>query len=485
MSALFRGAGTAAFDGLYRRHAATVYRYAYAVLGNHADAEDVTQQTFLNAYRALAQGTKPRKAENWLLTIAHNEVRSHFRNVLGKPREVELDEQLAQPARERTDPSVADVLRALQHLPPAQRSAIVMREFEGRSYAEMAQILNVTPSALEALIFRARRSLAERLEGALTCSDAEQALSLDLDGRLGRRESRRLKAHLRECPRCARFQHVQKRNGTLLKGISMIPVPASLLLFRGESAAAATGLGVGAAAAAGGSAGLGVGSAGVATGVATGLVAKAAAVTAAVAVAGGVSYEVTASPDRTAKAERATAHAAAVAQTRKGGRAAAVRAAHAQGARPGPALPASARAHSVAAAKGAARRPVAQKSKKRVASDANRQVPVQARESKSRRDQRPATLRTKPGLPSSRGPETRQLTPAATRAAVERLKTQAAATIHRQVVRRASKPPASKPPAPEQAVAKRRAAKAPPAAEPEAALDGTPAAERVTGKPEK
>ena len=47
MSALLRGAGASAFDGLYRKHAATVYRYALAVLGNHADAEDVTQTTFM------------------------------------------------------------------------------------------------------------------------------------------------------------------------------------------------------------------------------------------------------------------------------------------------------------------------------------------------------------------------------------------------------------------------------------------------------
>ena len=112
----------------------------------------------LNAYRAIAQGTKPRKAENWLLRIAHNEVRRHFRDTQGKSREVELDEQLPQTAPERSDPSLADVLRALQHLPPVQRSVLVMREFEGRSYAEIAEIMNITQSALEGQIFRAPRT---------------------------------------------------------------------------------------------------------------------------------------------------------------------------------------------------------------------------------------------------------------------------------------------------------------------------------------
>ena len=244
MAALFRAGTASTFDGLYRRHVASVYRYAFAVVGNRADAEDITQQTFLNAYRAMGHGTKPRKAENWLLTIAHNEVRRHFRDNQKKGHEVEFDEQLAPPAPERSDPRVADVLRALRQIPPAQRSALVMREFEGRSYAEIAEIMGLSERALEALIFRARRSLAEQLEGALTCAEAEEASMRRLDGRLPRREARRLRRHVKDCLRCARFGRVQKQQRSLLKGLSVMPVPASILLFRGETAAAAGGYGV-------------------------------------------------------------------------------------------------------------------------------------------------------------------------------------------------------------------------------------------------
>jgi RNA polymerase sigma-70 factor, ECF subfamily len=292
VSALFRSASTTAFDKLYRRHAASVYRYARAVLGNHADAEDVTQQTFLNAYRALAQGTKPRKAENWLFTIAHNEVRRHLRDSRPRRLEVELGEELAHPEPERGEPSVTDVLRGLQVLTPNQRSALVMREFEGRPYAEIAEIMGISQTALETLIFRARRTLAEALEDGLTCAEAELAVSRRLDGRLSRRDARRLKAHMRECRLCMGFEQRQKRQRTLLKGLSVIPVPASLFVFRGEQAAAAAGgLGVGAAAA-GGSAGV---------------AAKAAAVVAAVTVAGGVGYTAGSEPaaPRAAKATAA------------------------------------------------------------------------------------------------------------------------------------------------------------------------------------
>jgi RNA polymerase sigma factor (sigma-70 family) len=298
------------FDRLYRRHVASVYRYAYAVLGNHADAEDVTQQTFLNAYRAIAAGTKPRKAENWLLTIAHNEVRRHFRRTHGKPLEVALDREVADVPIESADPSVADVVRALQHLPPLQRSALVMREFEGRSYAEIAEILGVTQPALETLLFRARRGLAEYLEEALTCAEAELALSRRLDGRLRRREARRLKEHLQECPLCARYAGAQQRQRSLLRGFSVMPIPASLFLFRGEHAAAA---GFAGAAAAGGStavAGGGLSALGTAFAV------KAAAVTATVGVAGGIGYTF-AKPERTPKPEPRAAAAPAFAATQE------------------------------------------------------------------------------------------------------------------------------------------------------------------------
>jgi RNA polymerase sigma factor (sigma-70 family) len=315
VAALFRASTASTFDGLYRRHVASVYRYAFAVVGNHADAEDITQQTFLNAYRAMADGTKPRKAENWLLTIAHNEVRRHFRDNQKKGHEVEFDEQLAPPAPERGDPRVADVLRALRQIPPAQRSALVMREFEGRSYAEIAEIMGLTDRALEALIFRARRSLAEQLEGALTCAEAEEAAMRRLDGRLPRREARRLRRHVKDCLRCARFGRVQKQQRSLLKGLSVMPVPASILLFRGEAAAAAGG----SASLATGGAVAGAGAGAGATGIASGLLAKAAAVTAATAVAGGVGYEVAVAPAPAVKSEPK------VAQRAEGTRAAAAR----------------------------------------------------------------------------------------------------------------------------------------------------------------
>jgi RNA polymerase sigma factor (sigma-70 family) len=241
-----------ALDDLYRRHGSEVYRYALAVLGNHADAEDITQTTFLNAYRALEQGVRPRKPSNWLLTIASNAIKQRFRQEKSRPRHVELDEQVAGTSSDDSGPTVGEVLTALSRIPPQQRQAIVLREFEGRSYKELAEILGISTSALETLLFRARRSLAEELEHHLTCTDAQLAISRAADGRIGRKERRRLREHLDECPDCARFARMQPRHRNALRGLLLLPVPVSLSLFKGleGSAAAATmpAMGVGAAA---------------------------------------------------------------------------------------------------------------------------------------------------------------------------------------------------------------------------------------------
>jgi RNA polymerase sigma factor (sigma-70 family) len=280
-----------ALDDLYRRHGGEVYRYAYAMLGNRADAEDVTQTTFVNALRALEQGQSPRKASSWLLAISHNIVRQRFRQARARPSEVELhDEMPGATAADDETPTLASVVDALGRIPPSQREAIVLREFEGRPYAEIAEMLGITTSALETLLFRARRSLAEELENLVTCEQAEQSVSRALDGRLSRKERKRLTAHMRDCPACTRFELVQKRGRRALRGLALLPIPASLTLLKGtNTAAAATLPTIGAAAAVGTTAG--GGGAAAAGGVAASAFAlKAAAVVTAVGVAGGVGY---------------------------------------------------------------------------------------------------------------------------------------------------------------------------------------------------
>src|SRR5438067_3471756 len=230
------------FERLYRKHAGDVYRYALVVLRNEADAEDVTQTTFLNAYRAIANGEKPRTPQNWLIAIAHNVCRQRFRQSQRRPNEIALNEELAEaPLEEEERVSAEDIRRALGHLAFNQRAALVMRELEGRSYQEIAEILGLSVSAVETLIFRARRALREQLEEGITCHEAELAISKQLDGRLARKDKGALRAHLRECEDCSRFARRQRAQRGAIRSLALIPLPSTLSFFHhGSSATAAT-----------------------------------------------------------------------------------------------------------------------------------------------------------------------------------------------------------------------------------------------------
>ena len=223
-----------AFERLYRRHVADVYRYCLAVLRNPADAEDVTQTTFLNAYRAFTRGERPDAAHNWLIKIAHNVCRQRFRTSARRPHEVAFEEDLAATiVEEQEGPTAQDIRRGLGQLAFNQRAALVARELEGRSYAEIGEILGLSVGAVETLIFRARRALREQLEASLTCHEAELAISQQLDGRLARAGKGRLRAHLRECSECATFARRLRAQRTALKALAAVPIPGSLASFFG------------------------------------------------------------------------------------------------------------------------------------------------------------------------------------------------------------------------------------------------------------
>lgn len=173
-----------AFERFYQQHVAEVYQYALAVLSNPADAEDVTQQTFLNAYRAFQNGERPHTPHNWLIKIAHNVCRMRWRQSSRRPQEVPLENAPEPASLDDEKQSLDDVLGALARLPFNQRAAVVMREVEGRTYAEIADVLSTTVPAVEALLFRARTNLRARRKalGVLTIAPVPGSLSTFFGG---------------------------------------------------------------------------------------------------------------------------------------------------------------------------------------------------------------------------------------------------------------------------------------------------------------
>ena len=140
-------------------------------------------------------------------------------------------------------PTAEEIQRALGQLAFNQRAALVMRELEGRSYAEIAELLDVSTSAVETLLFRARRALREQLEGSISCAEAEVAISKQLDRKLSRAERGTLRAHLRECAECATLARKQRAQRSAIRALGVLPLPSSLAVWGGGTAATGTAIG--------------------------------------------------------------------------------------------------------------------------------------------------------------------------------------------------------------------------------------------------
>lgn len=153
---------------LYERYARQIYRYCLHRLGSREEAEDAVQSTFLNAFRGIRRGIVPEREAAWLFKIAENVCLSRRRSSWRRQR-VESSAGFERVEEHATAPSRhADELVRLQdvleHMPETQRRAILLREWQGLSYREIAAELAVTQTAVETLISRARRSLAKGLE---------------------------------------------------------------------------------------------------------------------------------------------------------------------------------------------------------------------------------------------------------------------------------------------------------------------------------
>jgi hypothetical protein len=184
--------------------------------------------------------------------IAHNLCLQHFRHAARRPQQVQLEDEPAV-VSENEGVVLDDLMRALRQIPVNQRAALVMRELEGRSIAEIAGVLSVSASAVETLLFRARRSVREQLEGRLTCAQAEQAISRQLDGSLSRTEKSQLRAHLRQCEPCAHLARSLRAQRRAIRSLGVLPLPGALAWSEFGTGAAVSGVaGAGAAAASGG-----------------------------------------------------------------------------------------------------------------------------------------------------------------------------------------------------------------------------------------
>jgi RNA polymerase sigma-70 factor, ECF subfamily len=162
------------FSELYRAHLRDVYSYAYYRVGNHHDAEDLTEQTFLQAYRHFERAqreSKGRPLRPWLIRIAHNLAANYYRDRSRRPQtQLEDADVLSEPhptaelVEQREE--LEQVLAGVGNLPDDRREALIMRFALDMDNREIARALGRSEGATKVLIHRAIRQLEENLKEA-------------------------------------------------------------------------------------------------------------------------------------------------------------------------------------------------------------------------------------------------------------------------------------------------------------------------------
>lgn len=155
-----------AFEDLVRRYQTSIYRVALRMLGSRADAQDAVQETFVRAWRALPRFRHDSAVSTWLYRIVTRRALDKIasRRTTGTLDEIELELDAGQDPAQAAEHQerLRAVTRAIANLPPEQRAALVLREFEGLSYQEVAQVLGVGLPAIKTRIHRARLSVIQQ-----------------------------------------------------------------------------------------------------------------------------------------------------------------------------------------------------------------------------------------------------------------------------------------------------------------------------------
>jgi len=162
-----------AFEQLIDRHAAKIVNLAYRMVGNRVEAEDLAQEAFLTAFKALSTFRADSKFSTWLYRIATNKCKDWLR--VKRPgmgqQDVDIDETLdihiaeeQTPERLLSQQQVAQALeQAIQRLPLLYREAFVLKHIEGMSYEEMEAILGVNSDTLKMRVYKGRLQLSRDL----------------------------------------------------------------------------------------------------------------------------------------------------------------------------------------------------------------------------------------------------------------------------------------------------------------------------------
>jgi RNA polymerase sigma factor (sigma-70 family) len=270
--AMARSGNAGAFETIVDRYQGRLLGFCRQMLGSTEDAEDVLQEVFVNAYRAMLADEREINLRPWLYRIARNRCLNHLRKPTADAQEsmdmVPEVEAASTAEKVHNREEFRQIISDVNKLPETQRSALLLREMDALSYEEIAAAMETTVPSVKSLLVRARISLAEASQARLlTCAEVRVELSEAAEGL--RKVSAPVRRHVRECDECSDFRSQVRSNEKMLAAlfpvgplIALKGLIASKLGFGGGAAGAS-----GAAGAAGAGAGAGaVGGVGAALG---------------------------------------------------------------------------------------------------------------------------------------------------------------------------------------------------------------------------
>jgi RNA polymerase sigma factor (sigma-70 family) len=264
-----RSGNGGAFETIVDRYQGRLLGFCRQMLGSTEDAEDVLQEVFVNAYRAMLADDREINLRPWLYRIARNRCLNHLRKPTADPQEsmdlVPMVEAASTAEKVHNREEFRQLLSDVGKLPETQRSALLLREMDAMSYEEIAQAMETSVPSIKSLLVRARISLAEASQARqLTCGEVRLELAEAAEGL--RKVSGPVRRHVRDCSECSDFRAQVQSNDKVLA--ALFPV-GPLVALKGFIAAklGLGGAGAGSAGAAGGGAGATVTGAGAVGGV--------------------------------------------------------------------------------------------------------------------------------------------------------------------------------------------------------------------------
>jgi RNA polymerase sigma factor (sigma-70 family) len=264
---LTRAGDEGAFEALVQRYRSRLLAFCRHMLRSREDAEDVLQEVFAAAYRAMVADDREILARPWLYRIARNMCLKHLAR--RRPTTDGCVEDLDVPALGGTLEAVhvredlRQIVGDVQELPETQRTALLLREIDGLSYEQIAVAMDTSVPGVKSLLVRARVSLAEAAEGRLlSCEVVHLELRQAADGLA--RLSGPARRHAKHCDACAAYRDelgITRRRAAAFLPLLPLALVRELLSRLGAGAAGGTGAGL-----AGGSTAAGTGAAATAAG---------------------------------------------------------------------------------------------------------------------------------------------------------------------------------------------------------------------------